>query len=59
MSIAILQNYINGELVPPATGAYLDVYNPATGQVYASAPNSDFTDVNRAVEAAQKAFPAW
>ncbi len=54
-----IHNYINGALVAPASAQYLDVYNPALGQVYAEAPDSDARDVQQAVEAAQSAFPAW
>ena len=28
-----LQNYINGQLMPPLAGRYLDNVDPATGQV--------------------------
>ncbi len=52
-------NYINGELVEPASKKYIDNYEPATGAVYSLCPDSDETDVQRAVEAAQAAFPAW
>jgi aminomuconate-semialdehyde/2-hydroxymuconate-6-semialdehyde dehydrogenase len=54
-----LENYINGQLLPPATGKYLDNYEPATGKVYSYIPDSDEADVKMAVEAAQNAFPAW
>jgi aminomuconate-semialdehyde/2-hydroxymuconate-6-semialdehyde dehydrogenase len=54
-----IQNYIGGELVEPASGEYLDNYEPATGQVYSQAPDSDDRDVHLAVEAAKVAFPAW
>jgi aminomuconate-semialdehyde/2-hydroxymuconate-6-semialdehyde dehydrogenase len=54
-----LENYIGGEMIAPASGAYLDNYNPATGEIYSLIPDSDETDVERAVEAARKAFPAW
>ena len=54
-----IQNYINGELAAPASGAHIDDYNPATGEVYALAPDSDERDVERAVAAAAKAFPNW
>ncbi len=54
-----LQNYIGGKLLPPQSGAYLDNYNPARGEVYSLIPDSDEKDVALAVEAAQKAFPAW
>jgi len=54
-----LHNYIGGELVAPASGEYLDVFEPATGAVYARAPDSSARDVDAAVEAALAAFPAW
>ncbi|MEL7531788.1 MAG: aldehyde dehydrogenase [Bacteroidota bacterium] len=54
-----LKNYINGALQGPVGEAYLDSYEPATGKVYAKVPASDSRDVNQAVEAAKKAFPAW
>lgn len=54
-----IRNYINGELVPPISGKYIDSYNPALGEVYAFAPNSSEKDVNEAVEAAEAAFPEW
>ena len=54
-----IENYINGQLVKPVSGDYLDNYNPATGEVYSLIPDSDETDVQLAVEAAGKAFLAW
>ncbi|MCC2545874.1 aldehyde dehydrogenase [Hymenobacter sp. BT175] len=54
-----IQNYINGEFVPPVAGRYLDNIDPALGQVYGQIPDSDATDIARAVEAAEAAFPAW
>jgi aminomuconate-semialdehyde/2-hydroxymuconate-6-semialdehyde dehydrogenase len=54
-----IENYIGGELIAPASGEYLDNYNPATGEVYSLIPDSDETDVALAVEAAKKAFPIW
>lgn len=52
-------NYINGELIAPVAGAYMDNYEPATGEVYNQCPDSDAQDVQRAYEAAAAAFPAW
>ena len=52
-------NYINGELVEPIKGKYLDNYNPATGEVYSLVPDSDAEDINKAVAAAKKAFKTW
>ena len=54
-----LKNYIAGALVPPDSGEYLDNVNPATGKVYSFIPDSDERDVQKAVEAAAKAFPDW
>ena len=53
------QNLINGKLCAPASGRYLDVENPATGEIWAQIPASDHGDVDTAVEAAAAAFPAW
>lgn len=52
-------NYINGRLVEPASGQYLDNYNPSTGQVYSLIADSDARDVEEAVAAAEAAFPGW
>ncbi len=52
-------NYINGALVEPESGEYIDNYEPATGKVYSLCPDSDFRDVDNAIEAAEKAFPIW
>ncbi len=54
-----IQNYINGELVAPISGEYLENYNPATGAVYSLIPDSDEKDVDNAVKAAKEAFPSW
>jgi aminomuconate-semialdehyde/2-hydroxymuconate-6-semialdehyde dehydrogenase len=57
-SIRIL-NYIDGELQAPLGGAYIPNTGPATGEVIGSIPDSDAADVDAAVQAAQRAFPAW
>ncbi len=54
-----IENYISGELVQPASGAYLDNFDPSTGEVYSLIADSDDRDVHLAVEAAKAAFPAW
>ena len=54
-----IQNLINGQLVPPVSGMYIDNYNPSNGTVYSKIPDSDERDVESAVDAARKAFPAW
>jgi aminomuconate-semialdehyde/2-hydroxymuconate-6-semialdehyde dehydrogenase len=54
-----IQNYINGELVEPNNGQYIDNYNPAVGKVYSIIPDSNKDDVEKAVAAAKLAFPLW
>ena len=54
-----LANLIDGKLAAPAGGAYLDVFEPATGKAYAHCPDSDARDVEAAVAAAGRAAPAW
>jgi len=52
-------NYINGEWVKPNVRDYVDVINPATGQMIAKTPLSSKADVDAAAKAASEAFPAW
>ena len=59
MAIRQLTNFINGEFVEAASGQTSDVINPATGQVYAQAAISNDADVDRAYQAASKAFEEW
>ena len=54
-----LQNYINGQLLAPASENYLDVYDPSKGEIFAKAPDSDVRDLEKAYSAAQSAFPSW
>lgn len=54
-----LRNFVNGEQRPSAGGGWFDVFEPATGQVYARAPESAAADVDAAVAAARVAFPRW
>ena len=51
------QLLINGVLNDGASK--LDVVNPATEQVFATAARADGTLLNEAVTAASRAFPAW
>ena len=52
-------HWINGRPCEPANGQWLDVFDPATGEVAAQVANGDAGDVDAAVAAAQAAFPAW
>ena len=51
-----LRNFINGEFTTAASGAGMDVINPSTGEVYATAPCSGPDDIDAACRAAQRAF---
>jgi acyl-CoA reductase-like NAD-dependent aldehyde dehydrogenase len=50
---------IGGELVDSVTGKRFDAVNPFTGETWATVPEANAEDVDRAVRAAQEAFPAW
>jgi len=52
-------NYIDGALVGPRANTWLDDVNPSTGSVHARLPRSTDEDVQVAVDAAERAFPAW
>ena len=58
-AVKTYQQFFGGEWVDSASGETLDVINPANDQVIAKVPKSAAEDVDRAVEAADKAFPAW
>jgi aldehyde dehydrogenase len=52
-------NFINGEFTPPTKGEYFDVISPINGKVFTQAARSDASDIERALDAAHAAFPAW
>ncbi|NOS93213.1 MAG: aldehyde dehydrogenase [Cyclobacteriaceae bacterium] len=54
-----ISNYVNGQLVAPISGSYLENINPAEGKVYSLLPDSDERDVETAAVAAQSAFQSW
>src|SRR3989442_5097757 len=54
-----LPNYINGRWQQATTTEWLDVSNPATGELIAQVPISTDADVNPAVDAAAAAYPEW
>jgi betaine-aldehyde dehydrogenase len=58
-SKTVLHNFIGGAAAAPAEGRYEDLIDPATGEVFASAPVSGKPDVDRAMEAAASAFESW
>ncbi|MBP9664755.1 MAG: aldehyde dehydrogenase family protein, partial [Pyrinomonadaceae bacterium] len=54
-----IDNYIDGELVAPASGQYFDNFDPSIGEAYSLIADSDDRDVHLAVEAAKLAFRGW
>jgi aminomuconate-semialdehyde/2-hydroxymuconate-6-semialdehyde dehydrogenase len=54
-----LKNYINGTFQNAVNQQVIEIFEPATAQVFATIPNSDKADVALAVAAAKAAFPSW
>lgn len=52
-------NFIGGRFVPPVKGEYFDVLTPINGMPYTQAARSTAEDVERALDAAHAAAPAW
>lgn len=53
-----VSHFINGKLVADSE-ATLDIYNPATGKVIGHVAVANHATVEKAVAAAQAAFPSW
>lgn len=54
-----VKNYIGGKFVPSHAEGKTEIINPATGELLGYAPVGSRQDVDSAVSAAVKAFPAW
>ncbi len=54
-----LQNYVNGAWRASTATEFVEVINPATGEVLTRTPLSTQADVDAAVQTAAEAFPAW
>jgi len=59
MSIANIDHFIGGKVVAGTSGRHQDVFNPATGAVSGKTALASASEVDKAVAAAQAAFPAW
>jgi succinate-semialdehyde dehydrogenase/glutarate-semialdehyde dehydrogenase len=53
------QAYIDGQWLDAQSGQTVAVTNPATGEVLGSVPRMGVAETRRAIEAANKAWPAW
>jgi betaine-aldehyde dehydrogenase len=52
-------NFIGGKERPANSGATSDIIDPSSGEVYATAPMSDASDIDDAAKAAKAAFATW
>lgn len=59
MSRNQLRNYVNGEWKASSTTNYLDVFNPAMGEVMAQVPLSTAAELDAAAQAAHRAYQQW
>jgi betaine-aldehyde dehydrogenase/aminobutyraldehyde dehydrogenase len=61
MSVSVTQHkmFVGGEWVESSSGETMEVLNPASGEVIAEVPRASAEDVERAVQAAQKAWVEW
>ncbi|MFI5691169.1 aldehyde dehydrogenase [Kribbella sp. NPDC051586] len=53
------EHYIGGEWVPPAKGRYFENPSPVTGENFTEIARGTADDVERALDAAHGAAPAW
>jgi 1-pyrroline dehydrogenase len=59
VSVEKHKNLTGGEFADAADGGTAEIINPATGETIAEVPQGTEADVDRAVEAAKKAWPEW
>ena len=52
-------NFIGGEWIAPAGGEYFEDISPVTGEAMTLIPRSRAEDIDRALDAAHAAAPAW
>ncbi|OIN59631.1 aldehyde dehydrogenase [Arsenicibacter rosenii] len=53
------ENYIGGQWIAPTSGEYFENFSPVDGSLIARMPRSKAADIELALDAAHKAFPAW
>lgn len=54
-----IPNWVDGQKALPITNAWLDKYNPHTGEVLCRIADSSADDVQKAIAIANSAFTAW
>ena len=58
-TVRTVQDYVGGKWIDSNATTFGDVHNPATAEKIGRVPLGGAADVDRAVRAAQAAFPAW
>lgn len=58
-SVKVIKNYIEGKWVDPKNNGYIDVENPATGEILAKVPLTTREATNHAIETAVRTYPDW
>src|SRR5262245_5930676 len=58
-AVKTIQNYIGGRWVASSATRFGEVRNPADDSLLARVPLGGAADVDRAVQAALKAYPGW
>jgi len=59
MSLFRQQCYLDGAWADADSGETIEVNNPATGEILGTIPKMGAAETRRAIEAADKAWPAW
>ena len=52
-------NFIGGEWIAPAGGLYFQNPTPVTGEIFCEVARSTDADIEKALDAAHAAAPAW
>jgi len=55
----LIQNFINGQHISSDSSESLDIYEPATGDIYGQLRDSNANDIDHAVRSAKTAFALW
>jgi malonate-semialdehyde dehydrogenase (acetylating)/methylmalonate-semialdehyde dehydrogenase len=59
MAVKRLQNYINGEWIDSTAREFVEIKNPARGELLCECPLSTKGDMESAIQAAQDAYADW
>lgn len=59
MNFPRISNWINGQEIKPEKDAWLDKFNPHSGELLCYVADSTFKDINLAISTAKSAFPEW